>query len=62
MRDNHSADTDYEYRCEKHCKLCPFPGFKCHGRPTKLNYENPESPFQMLFNEHIQNKKDNKHI
>ena len=62
MSGNRDDETDYEYVCENHCKLCPFPGLKCHGRPTRLNYENPKSPFQMLFKEHKANKKDNQHI
>lgn len=45
------AIAEYEYKCGGHCKLCPFPGFKCHGRPTKLNYEETESPFAKLIND-----------
>lgn len=29
------SEEAYRYNCGGHCKLCPFPGFKCNGRPSK---------------------------
>ena len=40
---------EYSFPCGKHCKLCPFPGYKCHGRPTKLNEGHKPSPFAELY-------------
>jgi len=41
--------NDLSYICGRHCKLCPFPGYKCNGRPTKLNYHDPQSAFTKLY-------------
>lgn len=44
-------DPVYQYACGRHCKLCPFPGYKCDGRPTLLNQESLNSSFPKIFTE-----------
>lgn len=46
---DNAVEEKFEFACGRHCKLCPFPGYKCDGRPTKLNQEGELTAFKKLY-------------